>query len=204
MKSIFVMYMPGHAGHMLARLFGLSPEAIPLVDKQLLNKVSLSTIDKESMYQFTNVKRRFKSWQDFHRSYADHKDSADIRIANAIDGHLYSCVIYPIHPYEFHHDFQDIDDTECYYVDLDLDRWGSWVDQQQQELGFVCRDNESEYFNKYKTLYNMKSINLTAMLESPDAFKEEYHRVVNNMNITPVFDQAVKLFDGWRLVRVPQ
>lgn len=204
MKTILIMYMPGHAGHMLSRLFGLSPEAMPLVNRTLLNRINLSNINKLKMYQFSNVKKVFKSWQDFHGSYVDYKDNTDVRIVNAVNGHQYSCAIYPIHPYEFHHDFQDIDDTECYYVDLDLNCWGEWVQQQQQELKFMCRPDEQLYFDQYKHLHNMKPISLTKMLGTVDDFKDEYMQVAQSMNITPVLDQAVELFNDWRSVRIPQ
>jgi gamma-glutamyl phosphate reductase len=49
----------------------------------------------------------------------------------------------------------------------------------------------------------MEPINLTKMLSSEQEFQEEYLRVTNSMNITPVLDQAIELFNGWKTVRVP-
>jgi hypothetical protein len=210
MKSIFVMYMPGHAGHMIARLFGLSPETMPLTNKNLLNVFLRTgtgikpTTDRLKLYQFKNVKDIFASWQEFHRSFADHKDSTNLRLINAFGGHTYTSIVYPIHPHEFHHDFQEIDETECYYVDLDLELWGSWVDQQQKELKFVCRPQEQEYFERYKILYNMKPISLTKLLGTVQEFEEEYLKITNSMNITPVLDQATVLFNEWKSIRVSQ
>lgn len=208
MKSVFIMYMPGHAGHLIARLFGLSPETMPLVDKNLLDiflkhgtgiRITTSRLE---LYQFKNVKDKFDSWQAFHRSFADHKDSNILRLINAFGGHKYTSIIYPIHPYEFHHDFQELDETECYYVDLDLLLWGSWVEQQQKELKFICRPKEQEYFEQYKGLHNMKPISLTKLLGTAKEFEEEYLRVTNSIGITPVLDQATVLFNDWKSVRV--
>jgi uncharacterized protein YfbU (UPF0304 family) len=204
MKTIFVVYMPGHAGHFIARLFGLSPETIPLVNKRSLERTIIDTPNRLELYKFTAVKSTFKSWQDFHRRYADHKDSSNIRMANAVNGHKYSCVIYPIHPYEFHNDFQEIDETECYYVDLDLDLWGNWVSQQQQELKFEVREHEQEYFEQYKHQYNMQPISLTKLLGTRAEFQQEYLQITDAMKITPVLDQATVLLDDWKSVRVPK
>jgi hypothetical protein len=203
MKTIFVLYMPGHAGHFVARLFGLSPEIIPLVRKHYLTSLTIPTLNKLDLYKFNNVKTRFKTWQEFHRSFADHKDHSAIRALNAVNGHHYSCEIYPIHPYEFHHDFQEIDETECYYVDLDMNRWGDWVEQQREELKFVDRPSEYEYFEKYKNLHSMKPISLTKLLGTDQEFQDEYLRVANAMCITPVLDQAILLLRNWKSVRVP-
>jgi hypothetical protein len=112
-------------------------------------------------------------------------------------------VIYPIHPYEFHYDFQVIDETDCYYVDLDLAQWGEWVEQQREKLKFVDRPEEHKHFETYKTLHNMKAISLTKMLGSNQEFQEEYLRVAQSMNITPMLSQAVELFEDWKSVRIP-
>lgn len=202
MRSIFVLYLPGHAGHMISRLFGLSPEAMPLIEKNALETADISTVNKLDTYQFVDVKSRFQTWQKFHHEYANYKDSNMLRIINAVSGHCYSCIIYPIHPYEFHHDFRKIDETEYYYVDLDLDRWGSWVEQQRAVLRFKTRHNEQKYFEEYKNSHNMELISLTKMLESDQGFQEEYLRVAHAMNITPVLDQATVLFNDWKSVRV--
>jgi len=203
MKTIFIVYMPGHAGHMISRLFGLSPETIPLAGKNNLKSLTIPSLNRLELYKFSNVKTRFRTWQDFHRAFADHKDYPAVRATNAVNGHQYSCVIYPIHPYEFHYDFQVIDETDCYYVDLDLSQWGEWVEQQREELKFVDRPEEHQYFETYKTLHNMKSISLTKMLGSSQEFQEEYLRVAQSMNITPMLSQAVELFNDWKSVRIP-
>lgn len=202
MRAIFIMYMPGHAGHMLSRLFGLSPEAMPLIEKNALETADISTINKLNAYRFSDVKSRFETWQKFHQEYAGHKNANVLRIINAVSGHCYSCIVYPIHPCEFHHDFRKLDETEYYCVDLDLDKWGAWVEQQRATLKFNTRHHEQEYFDKYKNLHNMKLISLTKMLESEQGFQEEYLRVAHDMNITPVLDQASLLFNDWKSVRV--
>lgn len=203
MKTIFVVYMPGHAGHMIARLFGLSPEIIPLTTKNYLKSLSIPAINKLDLYRFSKVKTTFKTWQDFHRSFADHKDMIAVRATNAVNRHLYSCEIYPIHPYEFHHDFQELDQTECYYVQLDLDQWGPWVEQQRKELKFIDRPSEYEYFEKYKKLHDMKPISLTKLLGTDQEFQEEYLRVAHSMNISPTLAQAIELLKDWKGVRLP-
>lgn len=205
MKTILIMYMPGHAGHLIARLFGLSPEVMPLINKGLLerlinNKLGIPKgFDKLALYKFSDVKTKFESWQDFHRAYANYKDNAEFKMLDEYGKHQHSAIIYPVHPYEFHFDY-DNSDCNFYYVDLDLDQWGSWVEQEQQKLGFVVRPDELDYFNKYKTMYNMKPISLTKLLGQD--FDSEYQRVATDMNITPVMDKAHALFQDWKSVRL--
>lgn len=205
MKTILIMYMPGHAGHLIARLFGLSPEVMPLINKGLLERLVDGRygipkgFDKVALYKFSDVKTKFNSWQEFHRAYADYKDDAAFKMLDEYGRHRHSSIIYPVHPYEFHFDY-DNSDCDFYYVDLDLDQWGSWVEQEQQKLGFVVRPDELDYFNKYKTMYNMKPISLTKLLGQD--FDSEYLRVAAEMNITPVLDDAHTLFHDWKSVRL--
>jgi hypothetical protein len=49
----------------------------------------------------------------------------------------------------------------------------------------------------------MKSISLTKILGSNQEFQEEYLRVAQSMNITPMLLQAVELFNDWKSVRIP-
>jgi hypothetical protein len=110
--------------------------------------------------------------------------------------------VLPVHPSEFENYFVNIDPTEFYYVDLDLDKWGPWVSGQQEKLGFRTRGNENQQFETYKKQYHMRSINLTKMLASEPAFVEEYMLVCSQMNIEPMLEQARQLRQDWYSVRV--
>ena len=107
-----------------------------------------------------------------------------------------------MHPHEFILDFVPGTTTELYYVDLDLDRWGDWVDTQQQKLNFQYRDKEREQFHDLKTIYNMQPISLDQLLESPRSFLIEYNRVCEIMGIVPHPQQALLLRQDWMSVRV--
>jgi hypothetical protein len=207
MKTVIVLYLPGHAGNFIARLFSLTAETMPLIRQdQLEQHLDQGTalpedFDRLANYQFGLVNQQFDSWQKFHRAYADALDLPQYRLLNVFCGFRYSRIVVPIHPNEFV-DFSSPDPTEFYCVDLDLDQWGKWVDGQQQRLGFQYRGNEHGKFAKQKIFYNMKSINLTKMLRSEQDFLEEYLSTCEHMMIEPRPDQALWLRQDWYSVRV--
>lgn len=158
--------------------------------------------DRLKNYRFGQVTQEFESWQQFHRAYADFLENAQYRLLNVFCGLQYSRIVLPVHPGEFENYFVNIDPTEFYYVDLDLDKWGPWVSGQQGKLGFCTRGNENQQFENYKKQYHMRSINFTKMLASEPAFVEEYMLVCSQMNIEPMLEQAQQLRQDWYSVRV--
>jgi hypothetical protein len=208
MKTVIVLYMPGHAGNFVSRLFSLDSKTMPLIRQQLMTE-SIDqgleipdSFDRLTNYRFSKVFDEFDSWQEFHRAYADHKDYVSYRLLNVFCNQKYVRIVFPLHPYEFGHDFSDPDETEFYYVDLDLDRWGSWVDTSRQKLHFEDRPNERKDFEHYKNSYNMKPISLSLLLENESAFLQEYNRVCKEMNISPDNNQALTLYTDWYSSRV--
>jgi len=208
MKTVIILYMPGHAGNFMARLFSLNPETMPLIRHDLMDHhighgTSLpDPFDRLTNYQFSQAKQEFGQWQKFHQAYADFSNNSQYRLLNLFCGLRYSRIVIPVHPCEFVSQFVLTDDCEFYYVDLDLDRWGQWIQDQQQKLKFYNRENEPEKFDRCKKLYNMKPINLTKMLESETSFIQEYLAICSQMLITPLLDQALWLRQDWYSVRV--
>lgn len=207
MKTVIVLYLPGHAGNFVARLFSLNPDTMPLIRQdQLEQHLDRGTalpddFDRLANYQFSSVKQEFGHWQRFHRAYADSLELPQYRLLNMFCGFRYSRIVVPIHPNEFI-DFSSPGATEFYCVDLDLDQWGTWVDAQQTLLGFCYRGDEHGDFDKQKTLCNMRPIDLTKMLHSEQDFLEEYLRICSQMQIEPQTDQALWLRNDWYSVRV--
>ena len=107
-----------------------------------------------------------------------------------------------MHPHEFIADFNNQSKSEFYYVDLDLDQWGDWVNEQQTKLNFQCRHNEQQQFEDLKVTHDMQPISLTKLLESQQSFLVEYHRICEIMGIDPLPDQALLLRQDWMSVRV--
>jgi hypothetical protein len=202
MKTVIVMYMPGHGGNFIQRLFGLSPEFMPILSRKMLRLLVNSwrpmpgSWPKLSSYYFHQILARHQTWQNFHRDTADFLDHIDYRLLNCIYNFEYN-FIYSIHPLELQTKFQELDQTDYYYVDLDT-QYDQWVDKEQQRLGFVVRPNESELFVQLKQRHQMHPISLTAMLEqSQDLFLTQYHKICTAMQITPVEDQAIMLWNNW-------
>lgn len=208
MKTVVLLYLPGHAGNFLARLFSLGQNTMPLIRKdQLDHHLDQGTplpdnFDRLENYRFAQVTEEFNNWQQFHRSFADFFEHAQYRLLNLFCGSRYSRIVYPLHPIELANSIVPMSAIEFYYVDLDLQKWGSWVSSQQKKLAFITRHNENALFEVYKKKYHMRSINLTKMLASEPAFVEEYMLVCSQMNIEPMLQQALNLRQDWYSTRV--
>lgn len=202
--------MPGHAGNFVSRLFSLGSETMPLIRQSMMTEYIdhgteiPDTFDRLANYQFSTVSTEFDTWQKFHRAYADHKEYLHYRLLNLFCNRKYSRIVFPLHPHEFNQDFSGDEDSEFYYVDLDLEIWKDWVDSEQQKLRFQVRPQEEEQFEYFKHQYSMKAISLTRLLESDQTFVQEYQRVCAEMQIPPLLEQALILRKDWYSTRVNQ
>jgi hypothetical protein len=206
--------MPGYAGNFLTRLFGLSPETIPLVPidilKQLVSKniVPSAVDDRVKYYSFEQVNDQYANWQEFHRAWPDFYNRKQVDYFNTVHAQPYSHVIYSIHPHEFNLMEKDIVKTDADFYSVELtDLYLPWVFENQKKLNFEYRptyEGELAQCNLLKTKYNMKSIDLTNILSSKESFKAEYLKTVNDMGLTAVIDSAQNLYDGWMSVRGPR
>jgi hypothetical protein len=207
MKTVIVLYLPGHAGNFVARLFSLGQETMPLLPKTMLLSCITSAqdvpqdFDRLENYRFSDVPKKFNDWQKFHRSFADYNECNQYRLWNSFCKQKYSRIVFPIHPREFGIYFVQKSLTEFYFVDLDLDRWGHWVDDQQQKLDFEYRHDELEQFQEFKKSHHMAPISLDRLLESTESFVHEYQRVCELMLIPTHAEQALQLRQDWMSVR---
>jgi len=207
MKTVIILYLPGHAGNFIARLFSLGHDTMPLLEKSLLQSYLATAqeipndFDRLENYRFSNITERFDDWQHFHRSFADYKECTKYRLLNTFHRQKYSRIVFPLHPYEFSNDHVSQYDSEFYFVDLDQSRHGSWVNEQQKKLNFQYRSDEHQQFNNLKQLNSMRSISLDQLLASVESFQTEYHRVCELMNISADTEQALQLRQDWMSVR---
>jgi hypothetical protein len=200
--------MPGQAGNFIARLFSLTDDTMPLLTRNYLQYCIESggipaDFDRLQSYKFSSVLEKFDNWQHFHNSYADFNDWSHYNLLNIFSKEQFSRIVFPLHPHEFIASLSD-SAAEFYHVDLDVDKWGAWVDTQQQNLNFYYRDNEYQQFEDLKKNYNMQSISLDQLLESQRSFLAEYNRVCDLMGIVPLPQQALALRKDWMSVRVDQ
>lgn len=207
MKTVIILYLPGHAGNFVARLFSLGNETMPLLQKTQLQSSLESAqeiaddFDRLENYQFSTVPTRFDNWQQFHRSFADYKEYSSYRLLNLFCKRKYSRIVFPLHPHEFVIDFNNQTESEFYYIDLDITQWGDWVNDQQAKLNFQYRTNEHEQFHDLKQNHNMKPISLDQFLHSQKSFLTEYYRVCDVMNVSTNTEQALHLRNDWMAVR---
>lgn len=210
MKTVIVLYMPGHAGNFVARLFSLGPETMPLIRKSMMMECIEhgteipDSFDRLANYEFSKVWTEFNTWQAFHRAFADHKEFVHYRLLNAFCNQKYSRIVFPLHPHEFSIDFSSDADTELYYVDLDLDHWGHWTRAAQEKLQFRIRPLEEQQFHEFKRDNNMKPIYLSQLLKDEHSFIQEYRRVCTEMQIPVLVEQALILRKDWYSTRVEQ
>lgn len=213
-KSIFILYMPGHAGNFLTRLFSLSPETVPQVPIPILRKSiryecpSLPLINRLQWYSYSTVLQNFSDWQQFHRHWPDYHDRVLFNHFNKQYNPPFSHIVYSIHPHEFDKMKLNImrEQADFYCVDLDT-RFDPWVFEQQKKLGYTYRPDyagELDQFNTIRSQYNMKPINLTAMLTSENLFVDEYHRIAESMGLTVELSSATQLYKDWMMVRGPK
>ena len=207
MESVIILYLPGHAGNFVARLFSLDATTMPLLPKHVLGQSIKKAhipddFDRLKNYQYSSILTDFKTWQQYHDSYADYKESSTYQLLNIFCKEQFSRIVFKMHPHEFITDFVPGTAAELYYVDLDLDRWGTWVDTQQQKLNFQYRDNERQQFETLREKYKMQPISLDRLLQSQRSFLQEYHRVCGIMGIVPLPEQALALRKDWMSVRV--
>lgn len=209
MKTIIIMYMPGHAGNFLSRLFSLGEETIPQVPLGVLSghiQVELPHCadDRLPVYSFKQVNSMYSSWQNFHRQWPDFKNHADFELLNLLNNAKYSTVVHAIHPAEFFYherDFSVLEEVSFWCVELSLEIHGAWVGRYQKQLGFVNRPGEDRLFDRYKNKYQMNTINLNLFLTSTESFLQEYTRLASAMGITLMPAQATKLYHDWISVR---
>lgn len=201
--------MPGHAGNLINRLISLSPETVPQVTINSLCELksagAMPDFSNRQLLHSFNVTKNFSSWQKFHRTCPDfaNKDLFDYFIKECKE--IFSHIVYAIHPAEFSMYFNtinNISDTTFYYISLDK-KYNHWLEHYKKLLHFQYRRNEFTLYEKFKTRYNMRPIYLDCMLDSPQGFDSEYLRVVSDIGVTPVLEQARTLYAEWLELRGP-
>lgn len=208
MRLVFFLYLPGHAGHFLARLFSLGPDTVPQLTKKLLSEAldtgRVPEVDRDCLYKFSTVSRDFPDWQTFHRAWTDYYQDHHLYHWLFVHNHRHSTLICPIHPHEFMLRHREIENEtkpkRFYYVHLD-DQFNDWVSTSQVKLRFVVRPNEIAEYQSLIKQYDMRCIDLGKMLESQQDMLREYHRVCDDLDISHCDDRAIKLYHDWRQVR---
>ena len=206
LEHFIIVYNPGYAGNFLLRLFSLGEEVVPQLPVNLLvenDSRVYSSDDRLDLYSFSTIRSQYMNWQKFHRDWTDFSHYEKLNCTLHPD---YKHIVFAMHvpELEMHKPaLQSIQNIKYFYVSLDLEKYSSWIDSAQQDLNFKYRIDEK---SKYQFLVDRAApdqlINLTAMLDSPDKFLQEYCRICTVMKITPVKDQALVLYRDWYDTRV--
>jgi hypothetical protein len=206
LEHFIIVYNPGYAGNFLLRLFSLGEEVVPQLPVNLLvenNSRVYSSDDRLDLYSFSTIRSQYVNWQKFHRDWIDFSHYEKL---NCILHRDHKHVVFAMHvpELEMHNPvLQSIQNIKYFYVDLDLEKYSSWLNSAQQDLNFKYRIDE---YLKYNLLLDNSTsdqrISLTAMLNSKDEFLQEYRRVCALMGITTSEESASVLYDGWYDTRV--
>lgn len=206
-KTTFILYAPGLAGNFLARLFSLSDDTVPVMPKQMLHNWVTTAVepqfDKTSLYSFDVVVEKFNhDWLSFHAAWVDIYDKLWCESLTDLV-HKYDRIVYQIHPFEFS-EFEEaiaaLPNKQLFYVDLDMDKYGHWVNSAKQRIGFDYRGDEHSAGASLCRKYGMETINLTELL-TDDEFLVEYNRVCSIMGIAADNTAAQRLRDNWLTFR---
>ena len=206
LENFIIVYNPGYGGNFLLRLFSLGEDIVPQLPVNLVVENDLqvySPSDRLKLYSFSTIRSKYMNWQKFHRDWVgfDHYEKLNCTLHSA-----YKHVVFAMHfpELEIHTPMlQTIQNIKYFYVDLDLKKYGNWLDSAQHDLNFKYRiDEKIKYQQSINNARPDQLINLTMMLESSDKFLQEYRRICDVMKINPVEDQALILYQEWYDTRV--
>ena len=207
--NVIILYHPGYAGNFILRLICLSPEVLPTMPKKTLLDWSASTVKPEltipAMYSYDTVSADHSNdWLAFHDAWAGiYEYSVYDSIIDL--GTTYKKIAYQVHPFEYAK-FEDLivsaKSKTLMYVDLDLTKYGSWVDREISRIKCYPRGDELTQGLEFQKKYSMYKINLTSMLDSIDGFITEYTALTEHLAISKKQEFALELYQNWRKYRV--
>ena len=182
---------------------------MPTMTKKTLLEWSATTIkpsiDLRSQYYYDTVRiDHGGDWLAFHDAWAGIYDHT--LYASLIDlGEQYDKIAYQIHPHEFtkfETDIVALPRKTMFYVDLDLEKYGTWLRKESDRIG--CKPRKDEYAIGVELCkkYDMHVINLTAIIDSETGFVAEYMKLCGKLTIKPVLHHATVLYENWKKHRV--
>lgn len=207
LKYIFIVYLPGYAGNFLLRLLSLTNETVPALPNILLEECDsiplLSIEERLSIYSFSDIRNRYSSWQSFHRDWADffsHK-----LISSKINNH-FSYICFSLHLpefFKFKPEIEVIKNKMIFFVDLDRQKYQTWLNKSKEDLHFKYRlDEIKNYYIWKNSTKNLFPIDLTKIIENEFGFIDEYLKVCNLIGISPNINAALNLYKEWYDTRV--
>lgn len=207
LKHLIIVYAPGYGGNFLQRLFSLGQETVPHLSLKELDtaaKIDNKTIESRlSSYRFSRVKQDYYNWQKFHRAWMglEHYN----QIMSKLDQKQFSHIVFAVHYPEYvkyKHIIDSVESFTLFCVDLDLNKYQSWLDQAQQELFFRYRLNELENYIEFSySVSKEKHINLSNILNDNQGFLTEYNRFCELNNLKSQYPYALDLYEDWNSVR---
>jgi hypothetical protein len=206
-NHVFVVYNPGYAGNFLIRLFSLDTAVVPQSTLESINTekfFDLSIEERSNFYSFASVRNQYLNWQKFHRTWMDfhHYEQFKSKLNRT---HTYNTIIFSMHSPEylrFQRQIESIKHHQIVFVDLDENRYSSWIKKSQKDLNFKYRLDETKIYKSLLDQHDQPKINLTAMLESTESFICEYLRMAEILNVNVHINDAVKLYKEWYETRV--
>ena len=195
-KSVCVIYTPGHCGLFWTFLLSLSPESVPYyttdlhhaTDEQIQVVQNLSPAQRKQIVQY-------KTNHDFIRLHAlDQLFQPDFFYANKAINDFFSVSVLNNHfnDYDFGTRYQYLHHVIC--VNLDTDRYQPMLDRAIKQYPWRPDPQPIEHIKRVTNDPRTWNLNMTKVLDSQQGFLDQYMECCQQINITPVIDTAIDYY----------
>lgn len=187
MQQLTILYLPGHGGRFLERLFSLHATVAPILTPE---QHQTYYNDRLSLYSFSKY-TEYRSWLQFHNEVHDR--------ASVLDDPIYNFSITAAHP----GDLLDTTGTRLIAVNLTYSPFNNfWMHAFHMHNNFAPTIRVQDIVN-YSNFKDSAEITLTLdsfLLET--GWEDEYYKICNHVGIPTDIDLAKQLHSSWHSARV--
>jgi hypothetical protein len=196
-----IVYRPGHCGHFLKYLLGLSTQVYSLC----------GGLDRSQAYSFRRLHQRHGSWKNFH-TYHHHRHGGDLeQILEFLNKSQHPMAVIGLHPYQLTHYLQpyiaSASQTQVHYyrvkcsLELDHQLQDFMVNRFDPTVKNVVEQEFELASNTFVEQSIQDYIDLD-LIVNPESFYAEYLRVAELMSVPTVSESvAQEFYRDWRRER---
>jgi hypothetical protein len=204
-KTINVIsYKPGYGGNFIGHILSLDEITFPLVPKG-----SVPPYNRKNLCSFKNIINKHGSWAKFHLSFEKNRLS---RFLNDERYSIYNCISHAETFFDenFQKELDDIKDiVNVNYLQVQLSLKFEYIIEFFMKFVYkTVLETYEEYSanndvaeKKFFNLYNPTIINLDNFILGKEEFIVEYTKISNLLQIPLHIDDAIELYDAWRIER---
>jgi hypothetical protein len=213
-KSCSIIYLPGSGGNFIKLCLSLSKETVPYYN---INLHELSTKQIHAIRAMQATQRinflKIDSIENFDRIHLAKNTTQplfdpDFYYSNSLINDYFEWALVSNHPDNYHDRLSYLQKIIC--VDINLDTYTNWTRKAKNYFkkfgytaNFTCNlEKQMQHVEVIKKLPICMTLDMNAILESEQGFKDQYLLACKDLGITPEFDHAITLYRGWRKFRV--